>query len=336
LKKTALHIVVCLFFVINHSLAQDVHFSQYYFSPLTLNPANTGNFKGDYRFFGNYRSQWREISRAYNTFSAGGDMNFYPKNINVSGGMLFLNDKSGGNLSVTKILPSGAIHKKIAGFRLHAGMQAGIVIKSIDFYANSFPNQLNWNKGKFDNTLPNNETNVVQRHTYFDLNMGFNATRKFGKFEPEIGFAMFHLTKPKDSFLSNDNRLPVRQAYNFGLSYYLDKAIVLRAHTLIGYTTKASDWVSGVNVEYILSQGVFFTNSVFAGFMWRDGLKRNTDAGIVTAGLNYSHYTIGFSYDINTSQLKTSTGGKGAFEIAFIYRAKNTRLTKKIIPCERY
>jgi len=336
LKKTGIYLFGCLFLIINKTSAQDVHFSQYYLSPLTLNPANTGNFKGDYRFFGNYRSQWREISRAYNTFSAGGDVNFYPKNINVSGGMVLVNDKSGGNLSVTKILPSGAAHKRIAGFNLHLGIQPGIVINAIDFYANSFPNQLNWNKGKFDNTLPNYETSVAQRHVYFDLNLGFAASRRFGKLEPEFGFAMFHLTNPKYSFLGDNSRLPLRQAYNVGLNYYLNKIIVLRGYSLIGYTTKASDWVTGVNVEYILSEGVFFTNSVFAGFMWRDGFKRNTDAGIVTVGMNYSHYTLGFSYDINFSQLKTSTGGKGAFEIALIYRAKNTRLTKKIIPCERY
>lgn len=336
MKKTALHILSFFILLAINAVAQDVHFSQYYFSPLSQNPANTGNFKGEYRFFGNYRSQWRDISRAYNTFSAGGDMNFYPKNVNLSGGLIVLNDKSGGNLSLTKILPSAAIHRKIAGFNLHGGLQAGVVIKSIDFYANSFPNQMNWNKGLFDNTLPNNESNVVQRHTYIDVNLGFAASKRFGKLEPEFGVAMFHLTKPKDSFLSDDNRLPIRQAYNVGLNYYLNEVFILRGHSLMGYTTKASDWVTGVQIEYILSQNDFFTNSVFAGFMWRDGLKRNTDAGIVTAGLNYSHYTIGFSYDLTFSQLKTATGGKGAFEIAFIYRSKNTRLTKKIIPCERY
>lgn len=336
MKTTKLIIFYFLFLLIKDSVAQDVHFSQYYFSPLSLNPANTGNFKGDYRFFGNYRSQWRDISKAYNTFSAGGDMNFYPKNLNVSGGLMFLNDKSGGNLSVTKIMPSAAFHKKIAGFKLHAGLQPGLVIKTIDFYSNTFPNQLNWGKGKFDNSLPNNETNVVQRHAYFDLNIGFGASRKFGKFEPEIGLAFFHLNKPKDSFLGTKNRLTVRQTYNAGLNYYLSKTIVLRAHTMYGFTAKASDWVSGLNLEYILSKNAFFTNSVFAGVMWRDGFKRNTDASIITAGLNYSHYTIGFSYDITFSQLKTSVDSKGAYELAFIYRAKSTRLTKKAIPCERY
>ena len=322
--------------LVTGAFAQDVHFSQYYLSPLSLNPANTGNFKGDYRIFGNYRSQWRDISRAYNTFSAGGDMNFYPHNNNVSGGLMFLNDKSGGNLSVTEIMPSIAVHKKIQGFNLHAGIQPGLVIKSIDFYANSFPDQMNWNKGKFDNSLPNNESNVVQRHAYFDLNVGVGASRRFGKFEPEFGFAMFHLDKPKDSFLGSNNRLSMRQAYNIGLNYYVDKNVILIGYSLFGYTGKATDWVSGLNVEYVLSQGPFFTNSVYAGMMWRDGLGTNADATIFTVGVNYSHYTIGFSYDITVSKLKTSVDGKGAFEIAFIYRAKNTRLTKKEIPCERY
>jgi type IX secretion system PorP/SprF family membrane protein len=334
--NTKNNILLFCIFVTRIIFAQDVHFSQYYLSPLSLNPANTGNYKGDYRFFGNYRSQWKDISKAYSTFSAGGDMSFYPQNQQVSGGLLFINDKSGGNLMVNKILPSAAIHRKISGFNLHAGIQPGIVIKTIDFYSHSFPDQLNWNTGKFDNTLQNNETNVSQRFTYFDLNAGFAASRKFGKWEPEIGLSYFHLNRPKESFLSNTNKLPVRQAYNLGLSYYLNSLIILKGYTLYGTTTKVNDMVSGFNVEYILSKGPFFTNSVFAGVMWRDGYQRNADAGIATIGMNYSHYTIGFSYDITRSKLKTAVDSRGAFEVALIYRAKNTRLTKKAIPCERY
>jgi len=330
-------ITVCIvmFFRLS-SFSQDVHFSQYYFSPLSLNPANTGNYKGDFRFFGNYRSQWRDISKAYNTYSAGGDANFYPSNLNFSGGLIFISDKSGGNLNVNKIFPSLAFHHKLAGFNMSYGIQPGYVMKSIDFYAHSFPNQLNWNSGKFDNTLNNNETNVVQRSNYFDLNSGIVVSRRFGKLEPEIGYSMFHLNKPKESFLGNDNRLSMRQAYNLAVAYHLSGTIILRGYTMYGYTTKVSDWVTGLNVEYVLSKGTFFTNSVFAGFMWRDGLKRNSDAGIVTVGMNYSHYTIGFSYDITFSGLKTAVDYKGAYEIAFIYKARNSRLSKKAIPCERY
>lgn len=337
MKKIVLYSTLIVLFWIRNASAQDVHFSQYYFSPLTLNPANTGNYQGDYRLFANYRSQWRELDKAYNTFSAGGDMNMYPNNVNVSPGLLFLSDRSANYLSVTKILPSAAVHLKIAGFKLHLGIQPGIVIKAIDFYKHSFPNQLNWATGEFDNGLPNDEPNVGQRFTYLDLNAGVAASRRIDKVEPEIGFAAFHLNRPRESFLENNkNQLPVRSALNAGISYSVTPSVILKVHTLYGYTTKANDWVSGVNVEYVLSRGPFFANSVFVGFMWRDGFKRNSDAGIVTAGFNYSHYTIGFSYDITMSELKTSVNSKGALELALIYRAKRTRLTKKIIPCERY
>ena len=51
--------------------AQDIHFSQYYASPLTLNPALTGKFNGLWRVTGIYRDQFRnsvsQNSMAYMT-----------------------------------------------------------------------------------------------------------------------------------------------------------------------------------------------------------------------------------------------------------------------------
>src|SRR2546430_13248645 len=55
---------------ITHALfsrAQDPHFSQFFASPLTLNPAFTGKFDGNLRIAGNYRNQWPSINRAYTT-----------------------------------------------------------------------------------------------------------------------------------------------------------------------------------------------------------------------------------------------------------------------------
>lgn len=332
------HKYVLIFsFAIGILSAQDVHFSQFLLSPLTLNPANTGNFKGDLRLFGNYRTQWRALSKGYNTFSAGGDVNLFPKNRNIGIGLFALNDLSAENLSVTKVMPSAALHLKASRFKFHLGIQPGIVLKTIDFYRHSFPEQLNWGTGKFDNTLPNTEPNVGQRFIYFDANAGASISAKFGAFEPLIGYALFHINQPRESFLGNTkNKLPIRQAYNVELKVELKKAALLHFYSLYGYTTKTSDWVSGINFEYILSRDAFFTNSIYAGFMWRDGLKRNSDAAIFTCGMNISNYTFGFSFDLTQSQLKTSVNNQGAYELAIIYRTKSTRLTRKIVPCDRF
>ena len=55
--------------------AQDIHFSQFYASPLTLNPSLTGNFDGLMRFGGNYRNQWASVSVPYSTASVYTDLN---------------------------------------------------------------------------------------------------------------------------------------------------------------------------------------------------------------------------------------------------------------------
>src|ERR1700712_785370 len=50
--------------------AQDPHFSQFFASPLTLNPAFTGKFDGLWRLAANHRDQWPSIPKAYVTTSA--------------------------------------------------------------------------------------------------------------------------------------------------------------------------------------------------------------------------------------------------------------------------
>ena len=55
--------------------AQDIHFSQFYMSPLNLNPALTGVMNCNSRIAVNYRSQWASIlgSSAFQTYSVSYD-----------------------------------------------------------------------------------------------------------------------------------------------------------------------------------------------------------------------------------------------------------------------
>jgi hypothetical protein len=55
----------------NSLLGQDQHFTQYYASPLTLNPALAGAFSGTYRMSLIYRDQWRNaLTQPFATYSA--------------------------------------------------------------------------------------------------------------------------------------------------------------------------------------------------------------------------------------------------------------------------
>ena len=66
MRKLLLTLVVILAEVLIIK-AQDPNFSQFFASPLTLNPALTGKFDGAVRVAGNYRNQWPTIENAYVT-----------------------------------------------------------------------------------------------------------------------------------------------------------------------------------------------------------------------------------------------------------------------------
>src|SRR5436190_11564884 len=61
------------------AMAQDLHFSQWFNSPLTTNPANTGFIPdADYRLGANYRNQWSSIMTIpYKTYSIFGDAQLF-------------------------------------------------------------------------------------------------------------------------------------------------------------------------------------------------------------------------------------------------------------------
>ena len=71
MKKVFLFITSCA--VCFLASAQSYHLSQFYSTPLLVNPAATGNTGGPYRFAANYRSQWRNEGTPYTTFTASGD-----------------------------------------------------------------------------------------------------------------------------------------------------------------------------------------------------------------------------------------------------------------------
>ena len=126
------------------SKAQDIHFTQYYFSPLNTNPAHTGAFDGDYRIVGNYRSQWGAIIDQNDQFITSGlsyDQNLDIYNHKVAVGVNFVHDRSSvGALMQNKLLLSGSYSKTLKGHELTGGVQFGLLHKGIDYTKFSFPN----------------------------------------------------------------------------------------------------------------------------------------------------------------------------------------------------
>ena len=79
--KFKIIVLVGSMFLLGKASAQDPHFSQFFSSPLTLNPAFTGKFFGDYRVMGNYRNQWPTINNAFTTATIAADFHILQNSI---------------------------------------------------------------------------------------------------------------------------------------------------------------------------------------------------------------------------------------------------------------
>ena len=114
MKRCALYFICCM--LTNTVFAQDPHSSQFYSSPLTLNPAFTGKFNGDIRLAANYRNQWPTINRAYITSTASVDFpilrNRLPYTDTWGIGLMGYTDKSAaGAVAFNYFSLSTAYHK---------------------------------------------------------------------------------------------------------------------------------------------------------------------------------------------------------------------------------
>lgn len=318
-------------------VAQDIHFSQFYASPLSLNPAETGLFDGNWRFTNTYRTQWSAIGEPYRTISAGFDKPFkLKKNSRFGLGVFFVNDHSGAsNLLVNKLYLNGNFIITVDDIHtIGIGAQMGYIVKSFTLNGLSLPSQFNENTGLFDPNLPNNVNTWDENINYADLNLGVSYSGKIGKNNPYGGISLFHLNKPKESFLRTEDKLPMRIVFNAGVIMPVTNNIHLKPSILTMYHKRAGDWIIGSLGYYIMPEHNRISN-IFAGIHSRYSLN-NIDALIFTGGLGLYGFDIGLSYDINISKLQAATNNKGAFEISIIYKNISQSLSRVALPCDRY
>lgn len=300
-------------------VAQDLRFSQYFNSPLSTNPANTGFLpSSDYRLGAHYREQWASVPVPYKTMSIYGDFQFM-RNLIPSGWMglggLILQDVAGsGSLSSTKAYASLAYHQMIGSSSLlSAGFNLGFATKRINSSALRFGDQ--WD-GKFF-SRPTSEILLNNSIGYFDLQAGLNYS-----FFPTDnlyfhgGFSMHHLNKPRETFFQQnsgvDNRIPIRSIAFLDAMIKVNNMIIVSPGIYYTKQGTANEFVGGLHINYnITGDG---NQQLIAGVYTRPG-----DALIPMVGYQWRSFKFTFSYDATTSSLKNFNGGSGATEMYLQY-----------------
>jgi len=324
--------------------AQDIHFSQFYASPLLLNPANTGNYDGDWRIINNDRTQWRSITvTPYNTIAIGGDMQYYIHNEKFSAGLIFVNDKSGTlGLTTNQAIFTGAWHKIIKNNSFHIGIQAGVMMVSFDSKDLTFPYDYNSDAGLYSSGYGNqiygtDAYNFGNRIYVPIVNAGIIWNRRFRNYMPEFGLAFNNINTPNESFDPQVKQpLNIRQNYHAACHFYLTQKVTITPRILYSRETTVLEELYGGNISYKIPANKFNLNSLMFGTYIRDTFSQQADAAIFIFGANIHKIDIGISYDINVSNLQLASNYRGAFEISLVYTEISTIFNKFTIPCDRY
>jgi len=306
-------------------LAQDAHFSQFAQTPLLVNPALTGLFKGDNRVQLNYRNQWKSVGAPFTTYALSYDMAVLKKKWDHSYlgvGFFAFNDKAGDtefsatqfNLSVSGIVAINKAHT------VSAGLQGGFAQRSMNSSALQWGNQ--FEDGVYDPSLASGETGDISPYSYADLSAGISWNYQLSEtLMTKAGIAAYHINKPLQEFATVDSerlysKLVLHVDGHIGIKntnwafrpslLFLNQgpSTEINLGTMLRYEIKERSKESGLVKESALSLG---------------GYLRTRDAFIPAILVEVASFALGISYDINVSGLTSVSKGRGDVEITLRY-----------------
>ena len=334
-KMKTLYLILLFTSVFCVVYSQDPQFSQYYQSPLYLNPGFTG-ITNQQRVTLVHRVQWPNLPQAFNTTAASYDI--WVDELRSGFGILFTNDKMGSaGWQTTTVGLSYSYKVKLTDKLVFSpGLVFGYGNNGLDRSKLQLGDGLEFNGASLDPSLQR-----VGNTQYFDFGAGFVMYNK----DLFFGAAFSHINKPNLSILSTETRLPMKMVFHGGgritLSggirtvarpSYLTPSFIYRIQGLI------SQFDVGVNYHVDpVSLGVWYR-----GKPWEKTVINSIqqDAVIFTMGLYLKNFTVGYSYDFNLSGLATSTGGAHEVSIVYEFEAKplhrGVKKRNRLIPCPSF
>ncbi len=334
MKKYTLLLLLGLFGI--NLVAQDRHFSQFYASPINLNPALTGGFGGTYRIAANYRDQWRGVfDDPIVTYSTALDTRFNLKaggfNKDAVGfGLLFFSDKVNGiDFSTNQIVLSAAYHKALglkAKQFLSLGIQGGIAQRNVNYERLNFEDQFNGLDQYVGTTI---ESLPANNFSFGDLNVGLNFTSELSKKASiYVGAALHHIFSPRISFyydkeekVGSDERLFRKYSLQLSARLELNEKIDLIPRILMANQGPHLRINAGSNLRMSLNN---FSSTALQLGVWARPVRTESnplelDAIVIMAGIELEGVLIGFSYDASIGDIATYRQGQNSFELSVSY-----------------
>lgn len=301
--------------------AQDPSFSQFFSSPLTLNPALTGNFNGTMRAVANMRSQNADFNNAYNTQTVSVDFNVLTNKIKstdrLSVGVLLLSDQTGNKIITQNHLAvSAAFMKSLDNEQnrsITIGFQANYGNRRFNAANAQFEDQLT--PGGFTNSsgdvLLNNDLSI----SAIDLNAGllyqFAPTKEHHYY---IGAGLFNLLQAQKGFGNTGSIAPMRQSVHGGMLSPLGYAGTFHASFHFQHQKNFSQLLIGGAYSHFIKDALQSYVELYAGAWYR------TDQTVIPyIGIEWNYWRLGYTNDIQFSNRSTAGQLRYSNEISLVY-----------------
>lgn len=310
-----IYINVILFSCLITSKAQDPIFSQYYLSPLQLNPGLSG-LSDNPRFTANYRNQYPGFNNAYRTYAVSYDQ-FFPDFNGGVGGWIISDDAGEGILKTLKAAGIFSYRVRlINNLYLKTGIEAGIVQSTLNWNQLIFGDQIDDYVGTVSPggiPFPTEETAPDKNKViYPDLGIGMVV---YGG-ELYAGVSLRHLNRPDPNFLSiNSNltpRIPMRLTLHAGSSWPLFERMLRSLEVNFSPSVifvkqgPFNQFNGGFTIDgEVITLGAHYRISSGA-----------SEAIIGSIGFRTNHLRVGYSFDYTISGFPLSGG---SHEIGIVY-----------------
>lgn len=327
IRKITFLFCVLSIILITDVKGQDIHFTSYDYSPLTLNPALAGGFLGSYRLGGIYRDQWRSASSrgAYSTPTIHVDLpviqGFRKRDWIGIGAGIYSDRSSQYTLVQTKSFQGVSYHlalDKKQNRVLSIGVQNGTGSRSVNRRSLETETRLRSLQqdpasmgGLEDDALLDSDSGTIVDWVGGLVFSSYQRNQSFIRGGVSVG----RITRPSQSFANGQDRqrvkLTVFGLYDFPISgnLFLTPSIMYQG---IGNNYNI---VAQTKASYLVSEKDNIFVNAGLGYRYNDAIQ-------LLMGMDYKSYKFQFAYDMNVSGLRAATNTVGAFELGISYIGK--------------
>ncbi len=310
-------VLFCLFLTTRNSVQaqQDVQFTHNMFNGLVYNPAVAGS-KETISTFLLSRNQWVGFDGAPVTQTL--SINAPVASLKSGVGLHIVNDKLGFESQIGATASFAYKLKLNNNSKLAFGLSVGFSQKTIDGTQFSAINSS-------DTKIP---VNRISDEVFPDVGFGvlYQSTKTY------IAYSASHLTQPRVGLKSGvlpetGIRLVRHHFITSGYNYSLSSAIDIRPSVFLKLTELAP-----TRPVFDINGMVFYKQKVWGGMSYR-----SIDAVAFLVGFNINEQLrVGYSYDLNTSQLANFNSGSHEIVIGYDWKITNVPRNSLIIKTPRF